>query len=107
MLKTLSWIIIRNKSYQIALKNTINAESANMSESNKLRINNVEGKREKRLFDTFNEYIGTDKLYSENLDEDNNNSGPATLTEMSYKVIWNNYIGEYLLVFEEQRSMKL
>uniref|UniRef100_A0A0K0FSY3 TLDc domain-containing protein n=1 Tax=Strongyloides venezuelensis TaxID=75913 RepID=A0A0K0FSY3_STRVS len=45
-----------------------NAESANMSESNKLRINNVEGKREKRLFDTFNEYIGTDKLYSENLD---------------------------------------
>uniref|UniRef100_A0A0N5BPK2 Uncharacterized protein n=1 Tax=Strongyloides papillosus TaxID=174720 RepID=A0A0N5BPK2_STREA len=95
-------------------------DSENMSETNELWINDVELKGEKRLFDTFNEYLGTDKLYSENLHVEYESETlctlgfyknkcslvPYTLIEVSYKIIWNNDIGEYLLVFEEQGPIK-
>uniref|UniRef100_A0A0N5BRR6 RanBD1 domain-containing protein n=1 Tax=Strongyloides papillosus TaxID=174720 RepID=A0A0N5BRR6_STREA len=97
-----------------------NTESTNMSESSKEWINNVEPKEDKRLFGTFNKYLGTDKFYSGSMKvefesttsciityyEESNDSGPNKITEVSYKIVYNNDIGEYLLVFEEQEPMK-
>uniref|UniRef100_A0A0K0FNE9 RanBD1 domain-containing protein n=1 Tax=Strongyloides venezuelensis TaxID=75913 RepID=A0A0K0FNE9_STRVS len=109
-----------NKKLSNNFEKRSNTESTNMSESRKESINNIEPKEEERLFDTSNKYFETDKFHSGNIKvefksttlctithyEESNNSGPNKITEVLYKIINNNDIGEYLLVFEEQGLMK-